>query len=106
MYGAFPTNTFRCYFLEDQAVSRYWKLVTDGGGEPGVPRSMFFGDGGKRIATLSHELGHNLNLKHTFTQSAQHVYKYKSTDNIMDYSGSDSIFYHWQWKIMNPGGFL
>ena len=104
-YGAFPINTFRCYFLADQAVSRRWHVVADGGGTPGMPRSMFFGDGGKRISTLAHELGHNLTLKHTFTQNAQHVYKYLNTDNIMDYSGSDSTFYYWQWKEMNPGGF-
>ena len=104
-YGAFPLDTFRCYFLADKAVSVRFKLVAGGGGTPGMPRSMFFGDGGSDIGVLAHELGHNLSLKHTFTQDASYSYKKDSTDNIMDYNHKDMSFYYWQWKIMNPGGF-
>lgn len=101
--GAFPTNTFRCYFLEDRAVSVHFKLVAGGGGTPGQPRSMFFGDSGTNIGVLAHEVGHNLGLKHTFTNDADIVYEFKTTDNIMDYNHKDMVFYYWQWKQMNEG---
>lgn len=65
---------------------------------------MFFGDSGRNIGVLAHELGHNLGLEHTFTNDADIVYEFNSTDNIMDYSHKDMVFYHWQWKQMNSEG--
>jgi hypothetical protein len=103
-HDAFVDNTFRCYFLADHALSRRWKIDSDGGGAPGEARSMFFGDSGSDIGVLAHELGHNLGLKHTFTQNADIVYKFSSTDNFMDYSYTKMVFYHWQWKQMNSRG--
>ena len=56
--------------------------------------------------TLAHELGHNLNLGHTFDpESNTYRFKYCSTDNIMDYRRLDIVFYYQQWKTMNPKGF-
>ncbi len=58
--------------------------------------------------TPAHELGHALGLPHTFTgctSAAKYVYRYSSTDNIMDYSHLVKVkpqsFFHWQWKTIN-----
>jgi hypothetical protein len=101
----FPTDLFRCYFFKDAAVTPYYGVEADGAGARGWQHSMFFG-GEASVGSLSHELGHNLNLGHTFDPASNtYCFKYCSTDNMMDYRRLDIVFYYQQWKTMNPGGF-
>jgi len=97
-------EVFKLYFLEDGAYSPKFKINAGGGGAVGGKSSMFFGDNGNSVGILAHELGHNLKLRHTFSHKSDYTYEYKSTDNIMDYTHKDIVYYHWQWKIMNPKG--
>lgn len=73
---------------------------------------MMFADGKPR--DLAHESLHALGLGHSFASTAllsdgkhselKYTYKYKATDNIMDYGHLDSIepfaLWKWQWDII------
>ena len=103
--GLYPTDIYRCYFFADRGLSRRYKVKAVGGGRRGGRTSAFYAENEVDASTLAHEVGHNLNLGHTFSQPTSHpyVYKYLSTDNIMDYVDGN-VFYYGQWKIMNPEG--
>ena len=102
-------DAFRFYFLPDKCRSASIGGIA-GGGSIGVPRTAYFKTWEPKTTaeTIVHEIGHNMGLTHTFNYDTAHAnsytYKYKSTDNIMDYSAiQKKVFYYWQWKIMNPG---
>lgn len=102
-------DAFRFYFLPDKCGSGSLGGIS-GGGSIGVARTAYFKTWQPKTTaeTIVHEIGHNMGLRHTFNYDISHsnsyTYKYKSTDNIMDYSGNTkSVFYYWQWKIMNSG---
>lgn len=53
---------------------------------------------------LAHELGHgkDFNLRHTFSDKAQHYFPEKSTQNLMDYAGGSELW-KYQWDLIhNP----
>jgi len=102
-------DAFRFYFLPDKCGSGSLGGIA-GGGSIGVGRTAYFKTWQPQTTaeTIVHEIGHNMGLRHTFNHDISHsnsyTYKYKSTDNIMDYSNNKkSVFYYWQWKIMNGG---
>jgi len=102
-------DAFRFYFLPDKCGSGSLGGIA-GGGSIGVNRTAYFKTWQPKTTaeTIVHEIGHNMGLRHTFNHDTTHAnsytYKYKSTDNIMDYSAiKKSTFYYWQWKIMNGG---
>lgn len=101
----YPTDIYRCYFFADKGYSRKYQVAAAGGGAKGGRRSVFYAKNEVTNSTLAHEVGHNLNVGHTFSQPSSHpyVYKYQSTDNVMDYVDGHT-FYYGQWKIMNPEG--
>jgi len=101
----YPTDIYRCYFFADKGYSRKFQVEAAGGGARGDVRSVFYAENTVVASTLAHELGHNLDLGHTFSQPSAHpyVYQYQSTDNVMDYVDGHT-FYYGQWKIMNPQG--
>jgi hypothetical protein len=78
-------------------------MYTGGGGVVGGKSSFFLKTNGANPGILAHEIGHNLGLRHTFSHKSHYTYQHKSTDNVMDYTHIDKIFYHWQWKMMNKG---
>jgi hypothetical protein len=103
-------DAFRFYFLQNECKSRTIRSGIKGGGSIGVSRTAYFKTWNPLTTaeTIVHEIGHNMGLRHTFNYDDSHTnsytYKYKSTDNIMDYSSNKkSVFYYWQWKIMNRG---
>jgi len=101
---SFDENLFRCYFFKNSAVTPYYGVPAAGAGAMGDAHSMFF-DGKGSVGTLSHELGHNLDVAHTFDpENNAYCFERASTDNIMDYSSDKIIFYYEQWKKMNPKG--
>ena len=57
-------------------------------------------------SSAPHELMHAMGLYHTFDNDGKYTYKYKNTDNIMDYThliGKQRFSTNrWQWKILNP----
>ena len=53
---------------------------------------------------LAHELGHSkdFNLRHTFSEKAQHYFPERSTQNLMDYAGGSELW-KYQWDLLhNP----
>ena len=60
--------------------------------------------------TLIHEAGHSLGLFHSFQIKGRneegkevipsHTFEKEKTDNIMDYSNNNRIFWKWQWLKM------
>lgn len=62
-------------------------------------------------SSMTHEIGHFLNLKHTFQNrslftNAKYTYIACRTENIMDQVTEEHIgipyqFWHWQWIIAN-----
>lgn len=57
-------------------------------------------------STAPHELMHAMGLYHTFDNNGLFTYKFRNTDNIMDYThqiGKNRFSINrWQWKILNP----
>ena len=51
-------------------------------------------------STMAHELMHAVGLYHSFDNNAPHTFKYKQTNNIMDYSYERFSTNSWQWKIL------
>jgi hypothetical protein len=57
---------------------------------------------------IAHEAMHSIGLHHTFGITAEadmpYLYKYKATENIMDYSHLDGnnkySTWKWQWEIL------
>lgn len=53
---------------------------------------------------VAHELGHTLNLEHTFHDPRTILtgfdanIPFKTTQNIMDYSDETNMFFYYQWK--------
>ena len=68
---------------------------------------------GANDQTAAHEFLHSLNLSHSFSNiesyiTAKYTYKYKVTENLMDYSHHDPAhlndrcaLWKWQWEIAN-----
>lgn len=56
--------------------------------------------------STAHELLHAMGLHHTFDNSSQFTFKFKKTDNIMDYTHHDGkkrfSTNKFQWRIINP----
>ncbi|MCR5714319.1 MAG: hypothetical protein K6F98_05265 [Bacteroidales bacterium] len=50
--------------------------------------------------TLAHELMHQLNLEHTFHNASPFTFDYKTTSNVMDYSGRSYSLGLAQWEII------
>lgn len=57
-------------------------------------------------STAPHELMHTMGLYHTFDNDGLFTYKFRNTDNIMDYTHQIKkkrfSVNRWQWKILNP----
>jgi hypothetical protein len=51
---------------------------------------------------LAHELGHgkDFNLRHTFSEKAQHYFPERSTQNLMDYAGGSELW-KYQWDLIH-----
>jgi hypothetical protein len=51
---------------------------------------------------LAHELGHgkDFNLRHTFSNKAQHYFPERSTQNLMDYAGGMELW-KYQWDLIH-----
>lgn len=80
-------------------------------------RNAIFCHNGVSSTILIHEMGHALGLPHTFDYATNRTgkntyfyYEEKKTDNFMDYTSNNhderiknprSLFYYWQWKVMN-----
>lgn len=64
--------------------------------------------GGANNQTASHEFLHSLNLPHSFDNTGEFTYEYKTTENLLDYSHHISSqwngrygLWYWQWKKSN-----
>jgi len=103
-------QTYVFHFLPEVCHSVKLNSGIAGGAGVNENHSMYFADNAGKLkppsaGTLTHELGHNLGLQHTFEQSkSSYRYKFITTDNIMDYSHIHTQFYYWQWKIINKSG--
>lgn len=49
---------------------------------------------------ICHELFHCLGLYHSFDKDSRHIFKFKCTSNIMDYSKESVSLWKWQWDIV------
>lgn len=46
--------------------------------------------------TIAHEALHSIGLHHSFDNDGDYTFKYKDTDNIMDYSSTQNLIWYWQ----------
>lgn len=62
-----------------------------------------------RKDTLVHEVAHTLGLVHSFQSEtidkgrqviSKHIFNFRATENIMDYSNNTNSFGKWQWEEM------
>ena len=59
--------------------------------------SVVFDIASRKSTCLVHELLHSLGLYHSFDTSGEFTFKYKQTENIMDYSDTRRTIWKWQW---------
>ena len=102
-------NHFKAFYFAENGYDPSGSTVS-GYSEPSADYVVVFSS--KNDQTAVHEFLHSMLLPHTFTNkeaspNALFTYKYRKTDNLMDYShqfGNDnkrcSLFY-WQWKQAN-----
>lgn len=100
-------NYLRVYFVNEKAFITADRLSVGGIGSPiGGGRCIMYVGGTAR--DVAHECCHSLGLGHTFgtasNSSARFLYKFKATENIMDYGHLAKItpysLWKWQWGIL------
>ncbi|WP_309608758.1 hypothetical protein [Flavobacterium sp.] len=62
--------------------------------------SVVFDIASRKSTCLVHELLHSLGLYHSFDTSGEFTFKYKQTENIMDYSDTRRTIWKWQWDLI------
>ncbi len=56
---------------------------------------------GSNTSVLGHELGHGtFNLRHTFSDKAQHYFPERTTQNLMDYANGEELW-KYQWDLIH-----
>ncbi|WP_051884841.1 phage baseplate assembly protein V [Chryseobacterium luteum] len=100
-------NYLRVYFVNEKAFITADRLSVGGIGSPlGGGRCIMYVGG--TVRDVAHECCHSLGLGHTFgtasSSSARFLYKFKATENIMDYGHLANItpysLWKWQWEIL------
>ena len=89
-------KTLYLFFVKDAQLQKqgYMPLAGDYG---------FIFNFGANLNTVAHELGHGaFNLRHTFSDKAQHYLSERSTKNLMDYANGGELW-KYQWDLIhNP----
>ena len=110
------TKDYRQYYkiyLIDEPASPSFSPTDDAyGWASGIPsaiKSVMIYRAGLLDSTLAHETLHTMGLNHSFVDLTIHTFKNNKTDNIMDYSDTDSTspipviqLWKWQYSIIYP----
>ena len=91
----FNRHTLYLFFIDDRSVSKsgFMPLASEFG---------FIFNFSSDPKLIAHELGHGkeFNLRHTFSDKAQHYFPEKSTQNLMDYAGGSELW-KYQWDLIH-----
>lgn len=91
----FNRHTLYLFFIDDRSVSKsgFMPLASEFG---------FIFNFSSDPKLIAHELGHGkeFNLRHTFSDKAQHYFPERSTQNLMDYAGGTELW-KYQWDLIH-----